>query len=231
MFSVKPEADAISEVPSITKLLNRKKIVSGERTIARLTPPAAPVSDRQATQLTPVSKITAIQRGNRRSVGKTAPLTEWKPSELNKSQNTMKLALHALFERKIVQAALYLQNIQPTSGGASTPSFSAVASMAAQAKHSIWKGLQWDPQVFPDVWKVLLAKGYAEFQPGVRNANCSAFGVDGMSWLTLIRVGTPERCEGLVAIISQSSLALPLAKILPHFTKESIALSPKKKAA
>ena len=143
----------------------------------------------------------------------------------------MKLALHVLFERKLVQSALYLQSVQPTSGGAATPCFSAVAAMLAQAKHSIWKGLQWDPQVFPDVWKVLLVKGYAEFQPGVRNANCSAFGVDGMSWLTLIRVGAPERCEGLVAIISHSSLALPLSKVLPHFTKESIALSPAKKAA
>jgi hypothetical protein len=231
VFSVKPERDDISEVPSITKLLNRKKIVSSTGTISRLTPPDSPVSDRHATKLTPVSKVTAIQKGSRRSTAKSAPLAEWKPSELNQSPDSMKQAIHALYDVKLIQSALYLENAPTVSGGVATPSFVAVAAVSAKAKHTIWKGLQWDPQVFPEVWKVLTTKGYAEFQPGIRNANCAVFAVDGMSWLTLIRVGSTDRCEGLVAIISQASLVLPLSKVLHHFTKESMSFAPKKKAA
>jgi hypothetical protein len=239
VFSVKPEADDIGAVPSITKLLNRKKIVTGTRTNAKFTPPPgsipsrtpSPVKDRQVTQLTPVTKKTSVQKASPRSRAR-ASLDEWDPTQLRAQdgKNAFKQVLQVFFERKIAQSALYLQNSQPNSGAATAPLFSASAAIAANSRKSLWKGLQWDPQVFPDVWKVLQKNGYAEFQPGVRNANCAAFGVDASSWLTLIRVGAAQDCDGLVAIISSASLTLPLSKVLHHFTNETDFSSKKKSA-
>jgi hypothetical protein len=247
VFSVKPEADDIGAVPSITKLLNRKKIVTGTRTNAKFAPPPgslpsqAPsqlpnqvpsqVKDRQATKLTPITKKTSVQKASPRSRAR-ASLDEWDPTQLRAQdgKDAFKQVLQVFFERKIAQSALYLQNSQPNSGAATAPLFSASAAIAANSRKSLWKGLQWDPQVFPDVWKVLQKNGYAEFQPGVRNANCAAFGVDSSSWLTLIRVGASQDCDGLVAIISSASLTLPLSKVIHHFTNETDFSSKKKSA-
>ena len=122
----------------------------------------------------------------------------------------MKLVLRSLLEKKLIRSALFLE---------ATPSsvFSAYASVNAQAKRSLWKGLQWDPQIFPNEWKTLQEKGLIEFRSNDQNTNRSAFGVDGLSWLTMIRIGTPNNFLGILILTSPESLALALTKVFAHF--------------
>ena len=127
-----------------------------------------------------------------------------------------------LIEKGGVTNAVFLK-ITPPMGGATLPSFLSSAAVQPQDKYQLWTGMKWDPTVSPEAWNQLLKVGYVEFPPpgtytnlqSVRNVARAAFGLVGEEWLTLIRVGSPTSCRGILSLISPKSLAVTIPQVMP----------------
>jgi hypothetical protein len=216
-FLIDPEASEGNELPTVSKLLNRKKLLKQlqeeksiklerqkDKTLSK--PPKLP-------EATPPLKPLEILKNRRKT--KREPLVAWTIKELQTSGDPMGSGLALLFERGITESAVFLA-LKNTSDG---QIFVATAGLNTDGFKNVWDGLNWEPKIFPEIWKVLLTKGYAEFAPESRNINRTAFAIDSKKWLTLIRVGTPQLCRGILAIVSAASLALALEKALPLLFK------------
>jgi hypothetical protein len=95
--------------------------------------------------------------------------------------------------------------------------FIATAGVQIENGSPFWDGLKWQPQQFADIWKILVDKGFAEFAPGSQNITRTAFDLNPNHWLTLIRVGSPDQCRGVLAVVSSSSLEAKISDELTLF--------------
>ncbi|MCM2322475.1 MAG: hypothetical protein NDJ90_04355 [Oligoflexia bacterium] len=225
----------LAEMPSITKLLNRKKLDAK--------PPAAPPS--RATKLPPKPEISKgadftrpalpesvpeapleasaaspnftpasihrVSRSKRRQAA--SPLIQWHLSQLQNGKDPLGLGIAYLLDHGAT-AALFLA-FRPEG---TVNRFIATAYTGATTKLTLWNGLQWDPSIAPSLWNYFVKSGYLELPPpgtttnqmSDRNVIRAAFGVQGTEWLLLLRAGPNESCRGVVAILSPKSL---LAKV------------------
>lgn len=202
-FTVQPE-DNSSQVPSITRLLNRR--------------PLAP----------PKGEPPKVQpAGPRRS--KTSPppqLLVWDAYQLKKSKDPLSKGLLIALTQGATSALFLKASTEGLQPG-SPPLFVSTAIAGETAKKSVWRGLVWDPSMLPEVWTPFIQSGQAEFPPpegptnikSNRNMIRSAFGVLPGEWLTLVRVGSSENFRGTVALISRKSLFLALSEAFPFIFK------------
>lgn len=150
----------------------------------------------------------------------TENLAMWELSKLKHGSDPLGKALVYLFEKGATNA-LFL-SISPPPQGSTVPLFLSSAALEPKERKTLWIGLQWDPRVVPEVWNFFLKTGVVEFAPpgtmtnvmSNRNVIRGAFGVEQDEWLSLLRVGELSACRGVAAIISKSSLQLPLRHAL-----------------
>lgn len=240
-FTVDHENTGIAEMPSVTRLLNRKKL--GLKSTPSPEPPAtppplpeaithsepqngAPMEIEISADLAPstANKIKAAIRSTARPAGKGAEkLITWELAILRAGADPLGKAL-ALVLPKPAQSALFLS--AEIRKGATAPLFKAKAAVLPEPKRAaLWNGLQWDPQSLPELWNAFLKAGIVELPPpgsitiveSVRNGVRGAFGIGPDEHLTLILAGSPKACRGIVILTSKAPLGQSLGEALPLF--------------
>lgn len=189
--------------------------------------PGAAVTPESATPVRVIDAPEAlsprakIHRAPKREGARAKKLLEWSLESFSKSPDPLARAL-AVLVPKGVSAGVFLA-IQPPSAEGKTPHFSAAAAFADKSRMRTWKGLIWDPTLLPDLWNQFIHSGNVELPPpganttitSARNVVRSAFGVEPGEWITLLRVGPPNACRGVLALISTQSLQKALGPVLP----------------
>jgi hypothetical protein len=240
-----------SEMPGVTRLLNRKSFVKTKgsapapaetpATQASAPAPVAPASIDQdgATVIAPAATTPSIvvaettqKTRKRRSEGASKPLVEWTRADLQSGSDPLGKAICSLLDSGVSQTLFLGIQAAP---GSPTPVFVASAAVNAGAKAGVWFGLRWDPAILPEIWNQLVTVGYVELPPpgtmtnlhSARNVSRSAFDVAPEECLVLARVGTAQMCRGILALISRKSLiasvkqAQALLNAAPTPTKKS----------
>lgn len=206
-FTTDSGADGGDEIPSVTKLLNRKSLAQVLK------------KDTPSTAVPPSSTPTRpqIKKSVSSSALPDAPpsisLQIWTPEILKHSTDPLALGLHSLFQSGGALQALFL-SIAPPTPGSLTPLFKAKAAHAPPSKIALWSGMTWDPQWMPEVWNAIVSTGWVELSPpeahtnvkSKRNIIRNSFGTQPEEWMTLIRVGPPKQCRGILAVISHDSI-------------------------
>jgi hypothetical protein len=212
-----PQDDLTHSIPSVSKLLNRRKLVTS------LTEEKTKADQRKPVPaMTTASKPLSIQKTQLKTPKK--PLGNWTAEQLKLASDPMGKGLANLFRSEYVQAALYM-SFQTTG---SNSQFVASAGVNIENGSPFWVGLKWLPQQFAEVWHTLVDEGFVEFEPSLHNITRTAFDVSNDHWLTLIRVGSPTKCRGIIAIVSTNSIESRLFNELELFFAD---LTPVRKAA
>jgi hypothetical protein len=202
-----PPDDLTHSIPSVSKLLNRRKVMESLQDDKTKSDERQPIPTP-----TTASKPLSIQRTQLKTAAKR-PLNNWSPDQLKMASDPMGKGLANLFQSGYPQSALFMA-IQ---SGAAGQIFVASAGVQIENGSPFWVGLKWQPQQFVDVWRVLVDEGFAEFEPSSPSITRTAFDVNPNHWLTLIRVGTPQLCRGIVAVISTHSIESRLFNELELF--------------
>lgn len=187
------------------------------------TPTPAPKAHNSLLHSKPGIKPTLKVQTTVRKAVPTAQLFLWEPDQLSAGTDPMGKGILHLLKNK-AQSALFLA-IAPPAPGTQVPLFVSTAAVVPQQKLNIWQGLRWSPSLTPDVWKQFLQTAWVEFAPpggmtvqsSNRNLIRTAFGILPTEWLTLYRIGPPDRCRGVIAMISKESLMVSLTQVLPLF--------------
>jgi hypothetical protein len=160
-----------------------------------------------------------VKRGGRRSASSPQILT-WKLDKLSRSADPLAKGLLHLFGNG-AKAGLFLAITAPPAG-ALLPHFVATAAIGGEGKLAVWTGLRWDPAVIPEMWNKFVQSGFFEVPPpgsmsaptSQRNVIRAALDVSETEWLLLVRVGPPNACRGVLALISTQSIVSALAPAL-----------------
>lgn len=150
-------------------------------------------------------------------------LHSWSATQLASSPDPMARGIHEIFKKGAKQA-LFMA-IQPPPPGSPVPVFGASAAVAMGDKEVLWNGLKWDPTVVPEMWNYFIKSGFVELSPpgaltnqnSNRNVVRAAFGIRQDEWITLVRVGPPEACRGVLAFVAPATLLEHLPGALKHF--------------
>jgi hypothetical protein len=140
VFTVDSDVSKAGQVPGITKLLNRRKLEIGE---------AAPIA-----RSTSGPKIQPAKRKKESSPAlkaALAPLMEWTPARLQESPLALHKRLYALIQNNPSVRALLL----------SGSPLRAEGMYQAGELVSLWTGVSFTGEVFPDLWKALTTTGSA----------------------------------------------------------------------
>lgn len=183
------------------------------------------VQEEQEIDSSHSAKPETIQasRARKRGVAEvSAPLVEWNKTMLADSKDPLAKGLNQLIEhsKKNLQGIFLalqrnpLDRIAEGQQPPKMPQFIAKAAYGKASRFSLWAGLNWDPNLFPDLWDVFVRDGLVELTPpgtmtvptSQRNLVRGAFGVQPQEWLTLVRVGTADSCRGILVMISNESL-------------------------
>ncbi|MEO7162559.1 MAG: hypothetical protein ABI041_06545 [Bdellovibrionia bacterium] len=223
IFTVGTEEKTDGDMPSVTRLLNRKSLnlntpskpaipakpsfVAPEPIAAPLPPPVASVP----------LKVKTIVRKQSTSV---TPLSIWEKAQLKGGTDPLGKGIAQLME-KGATCAVFLK-IAPPSPESKVPQFVGTAAVLPGKRLAIWTGLRWDPNKSPDAWNQLLKSGVIEFPPpgnhtqldSQRNAIRGALGVESEEWLLLVRVGPANACRGITVFLSEKSLLLQVKSVL-----------------
>ncbi len=218
-FTIDGKTEGDISIPSITRLLDRKKLGLQKPTQKEKQshkPASTPRPDALSTRSTaPIELHTQIQPKVRRGASTPSPLTIWDRSTLTHSHDPMAQALLALLE-KGATSALFL-SLAP-SQTQSQPTLKSSATLNPGNKKDLWTGLNWNSSITPEVWTGIQQVGYVELSPpgtqtvqtSARNVLRSAFGVGSDEWIYLVRVGPIQSCRGIVAIVSKKTILLDL---------------------
>jgi hypothetical protein len=163
---------------------------------------------------------TQIQPKVRRVNRAPSPLARWDRATLQTSDDPLAQALLALAEKGFV-GALFLVTTPNTSQG--QVSFKSSATLAPGSKTDLWTGLNWNPNLTPEVWTGIQQQGFVELSPpgtntlqtSSRNVLRAAFGIEPSEWLYLARVGSPTSIRGVLALVTEKSFVLELKGALP----------------
>lgn len=248
-----------AEVPSVTKLLNRKKLIKSDASVqkpAEMEPSVAEISpsipsEEQSIavssyeplleietsqgpsssaaarpQSAPNALMLKIKPSHRRS-GKLEndTLLIWDLLQLQAGGDPLGKGIAVLFEKHHAVCALFL-GIEPPASKSGLPRFAARASVMGKERVAIWSGLVWDPTIVPELWNYFVKTGQAELSPpgtmtnvqSNRNVVRAAIGVRSDEWLTLIRIGPPTACRGVLALVTRQSIVNELSSVLTFFT-------------
>lgn len=212
IFTLDSATNEPAEVPTITKLLNRRKLKGAQKTSAAGAP-ASP-ADRPADARPQIQKVVkrAISSAQRR-------LIIWTRPELAQSEDQVCRALHLLCETQNVQQAVLLNLFEQST-------YRVTHGLEAGEKAALWTGLSFHPSASPEVWQLLSTQGVVE-APGENElpparqttAESSAlrfirnlFGVQPEERLVIFRQGTGSRCQGILAVVSEHPLGPAVPK-------------------
>jgi len=168
-----------------------------------------------------------VQPAQRRVTKETIPpLSAWGPEKLPPANAALAKALTALLASKTLHHALYLA-IAPAPAGSPVPVFNATSALQAASKEVVWTGMCWDPRVVPEMWNYFLKAGFVEVSPpgtltnqkSNRNVIRAAFGIQQDEWMTLVRIGPADGCQGVLALVSKRSITTELSASVPQTTK------------
>lgn len=224
VIHISPETPTKSEISILLETFHpssvpEETIPSSEDAIS-LEPPA---------EATP-TKVIRVQPARRRTDTSTwTPLHTWTRQELINLKTLPAEITREGLERGF-EASCFLK-LDQNSPQIPTPIFHTHAAIGKKELLQIWEGLKWDPKITPQVWNFIVKTGWVELSPpgthtvvtSNRNVVRAAFGVQAHEWLTLIRVGSLTRCQGIIAAISTSSLASFVESQLTHWQTETKA--------
>jgi hypothetical protein len=267
IFTIQERTQTGANVPSVTKLLNRKSLAlkkdppqspaaspslsipSSPPSITLEEPPVTASSpseisihfetsepehfkpehlEIESRDKTSSSSLPKIQPAspNRRNSHPNSPILIWDAQILKSGSDPLGKGIVEML-RKGASSALFLA-ITPPPAGSPTPHFVSTAAVLPQDKLTLWTGLKWDPTVVPELWNYFVKAGTAELSPpgtltnqaSTRNVVRTAFGVRRTEWLLLVRVGSPQACRGVIALISTQSLMSEVSSVLPLLTAD-----------
>jgi hypothetical protein len=246
-FTVDSDNSSPITMPTLTRLLNRKKFAKSETSVTNTATttattgisPVPPIFEKNPkSSLTPPKPPEDATKLIKESVRKVSrkreakPLVIWTPAALASGKDPLGKAIISLLTHGASQA-LFLA-IQSQAGGPS-PMFTATAAVNAREKEKVWNGLRWDPSLLPDVWQQVISTGYVELLPpgtmtniqSDRNVSRAAFDVTQEEGLYFVRVGTSQQCRGILVLVSLKPLihaiqaVMPLLVTLPESLKKS----------
>ncbi len=240
LFSVDSDSSQLVEVPSITKLLKRKsfKKEQPDSTAPESTskpestnePESEPESENEPTVLVHTKEAekkrqAKIQPAKRR--GETSDhLNIWDRHTLQSSQDPLGKAILILLNKGLKSAvflAVESKTMTSKKDASEIPTFMSSAAVEPKDRLSLWTGLSWDPRVVPELWNQLIKTGYIELPPpgsmtnqkSTRNVVRGSFGLTGIEWLLLVKIGSKTAIRGLLAIISEKTVLRELEEVLP----------------
>ncbi|MFL5812243.1 MAG: hypothetical protein ACJ763_01590 [Bdellovibrionia bacterium] len=202
------------EMPSVTKLLNRKKLglVSSPetKTISR------PRSVSTARAIPGQPQIQKVQP--RKARAKTPKIAYWTQESLAAADDTFQKAVHYLTQKGARQALLLTPH-DPVSHKQSNARFDALCAYMTEDKEELWSGLSLSPSLIPDIWEKLFTQGIYEIVPNLSQKHedesaaflMRAFGLKATEFFVIIRCGSPNACTGLLALVSPFSLTREIA--------------------
>ncbi|MGK5083778.1 hypothetical protein WDW37_10790 [Bdellovibrionota bacterium FG-1] len=220
-FTVDNDESEMIDVPSVTRLLNRKKLSVSDNykqqpalALDTLPPPTREIE-------LPPPTLLRIQLAKPRNNRKTAPsLIAWKVEQLKAGPDPLGKGLALALDRGAT-CALFLSITTPPAGSP-VPHFIGTAALAPPQKTELWSGLKWDPMLVPELWNHFVRAGFVELSPpsantyikSNRNVVRAAFGIDPQEWLLLVRAGPPTDCRGVLALVSETSIITELTSAL-----------------
>jgi hypothetical protein len=230
VYTIDVDRSKIQEMPSITSLLNRKRLETRGK--------AEKLSESTNSIRLHVGKkaIPKIQSvASRKSSSATRRLRDWTVADLASGQDSIRKGLALLVQKIPFQALIFLprQSKESTQGGAAMP-FQAVASYGAGDLMGLWSGLSFSGEIIQDIWQEVLEAGYIEVAPSVvadseatsRRFFRSFLGLPASCWFTVICYGRPGECSGIVVLSSAKSCAQFVVAAFPYLK----AFNPLKKA-
>jgi hypothetical protein len=225
VFSIDSDSSQMIDVPSITKLLNRKSFQQQKSNPTGADPTAPPPAPApESTPQQPVLKQSKVQPAGRRSSQTPAKqIVIWEPHALTSATDPLAKAISVLL-KKGVTSVLFLSI--KTGGATQIPSFESSAAVQPGHRLGLWTGLSWEPTVVPELWNDLLNSGYSELGPpgnltnqkSNRNVVRAAFGISGQEWFLIVKVGPPHACRGVIGFISDGSIVGALAGVMSLIT-------------
>lgn len=182
------EENTLAAVPSITRLLNRKKlqISKPQRASETPAPPTLPepavesdltgevsTSSLERSLVDPASVPAAPPAAPRApgpvpkaiSVARrnaSQPLITWELRQLARAKDPLGAGLVTLFN-KGATSALFLSITPPS--GRDVPLFCGTAASGEASRTPIWTGMRWDPAVTPALWNFFVKTGHLELPP------------------------------------------------------------------
>lgn len=230
------------EMPSITKLLNRKKLGMGRSSNttsfsdvppSQLPPPhGCPASQNQLA----VRKATPRNAERRRP-----PLPQWDKPTLERATDPFQKGVNRLIKSGAYQVLL-LTPAQPMKNAAAQISFTACCAYVTVEceQEQLWRGLSLEPKLISDVWKLIFTRGSFEIPPSTSHHSSpkkdsasflrKAFGLADNDWLILVRCGAPNNCTGILALVSKTSIFSEIATAFSAPNSRPASSSPKRAA-
>lgn len=211
VFTVDADSSGVVEMPSITKLLNRKKL-----SVTKVS------TSSEAPSLTPVPTSATIQPAARRKSATTNDaLRRWTAESLSKTVDPILSGLRYLSTKASIRAVFFRPIIG--SGSGAKVLFHSAAAFAAGESETLWTGLGFEGSVIPDLWNELMQRGWldpsstthAQTQEDLRLFR-RFLGLSSDKWVTLIRCGSAETCTGVLAFVSSDPLTDHVRSAFPH---------------
>jgi hypothetical protein len=141
VFTVDSDASKAGQIPGITKLLNRRKLEIGEPAIIARTLSGPKIQPAAKRKKEPSSDL---------KVARTT-LIEWTPARLQESPDALHKGLYAMTQKNPSLRALLLSGSPLRSEG----------MYQAGGLASLWTGVSFSGEIFPDLWKALTTTGTA----------------------------------------------------------------------
>lgn len=178
-----------------------------------------PVIEPALTAPAPTSRAR-IQPAARKQRSEAPALIVWELNQLANNSDPLGKGLALLFKEGADSALFLAMDKAPTA--LQVPHFKGTATAGSPSKKNLWTGLNWDPSISPDLWNYFLKAGHVEFTPpgtttnqaSARNVMRAAFGIQKEEVLHLIRVGPPNACRGVLAVVSKKNLSKVLTQAL-----------------
>jgi hypothetical protein len=197
-FTVDHERTGFNEMPSITRLLNRKSLTSkkqadqpmqvaipavespteGEKTTLLVeSSPQITLSEpsRDPVEASPSQHLPPQIKARKRQTQKSPDIAQWDLKKLSATADPVARAITTIHQKKLLHAALLLR---------STPSrtpnelaFVAAAMTSTDQNRlnpTLWSGLCWNPKVTPEASQIFLNEGWLELQPPGTKTNITS---------------------------------------------------------
>lgn len=212
-FTVDPELANSGEVPSITKLLNRKTLEAKASEPAALKISPMQEAPAIATSVAPAASKPEIRViGTLRDRRTSNRLELWDLGRMKQSTNLQEKLAHDLFDKRILHSCLFLSTA-PKPPGEMTPHFVAQAAAGDRVHLSTWTGIRWITSQTPLIWNSMMrsrcfslmgtSQGSLQQEEQIWR---SAMGIPAQLVVTLIRIGTASQPQGVLVCVSQQPI-------------------------
>jgi hypothetical protein len=226
IFTIDVDKSKVQEMPSITKLLNRKKLES--RSISsKVMAPEHTKSVHLRVEKKGAPKVQKVDPGMPRA--SLRRLREWSAADLASGQDSVRKGLALLAQKAPFKALVFLPRKTQERQTKEALPFQAVAAYGAGELARLWSGLSFSGELMPDLWKEILEAGFVEVEPSSstgaageeresssRRLFRSFLGLPATSWFSVICHGRVGECLGVVVLITKKSCAQYLLEAFPH---------------